>query len=89
MIIVMRGILLSLAGIIPLSVMANDGQLSLHYNRPAFFFEESLPIGNGTIGAVVYGGMDEERLSLNDITLWTGHYARCSHFHTADTRSSR
>ena len=44
----------------------------LHYNSPATFFEEALPIGNGSQGAMVYGRIDEERLSLNDITLWTG-----------------
>lgn len=46
--------------------------LTLHYDRPAQFFEESLPIGNGTIGASVYGAYDSDRLSINDITLWTG-----------------
>ncbi len=45
---------------------------SLWYTRPAAFFEEALPIGNGRIGAMVYGGVDTLRLSLNDITLWTG-----------------
>lgn len=44
----------------------------LHYNTPATFFEEALPIGNGNIGAMVYGGIEEEKISLNDITLWTG-----------------
>lgn len=44
----------------------------LHYNRPAAYFEEALPIGNGTIGAMVYGSLLSERLTLNDITLWTG-----------------
>ena len=44
----------------------------LHYDRPANFFEEALPIGNGTIGAMVYGGEQVDSLSLNDITLWTG-----------------
>ena len=46
--------------------------LILHYDRPATFFEEALPLGNGTLGAVVYGGTDTDRISLNDITLWTG-----------------
>ena len=46
--------------------------LTLHYNRPAEFFEEALPIGNGRLGAMIYGGTDQERISLNDITLWTG-----------------
>ncbi|MCD8282303.1 MAG: glycoside hydrolase family 95 protein, partial [Prevotella sp.] len=44
----------------------------LRYDRPAEYFEEALPIGNGRIGAMVYGGADSFRLSLNDITLWTG-----------------
>lgn len=44
----------------------------LRYDRPAQFFEEALVIGNGSIGATVYGSPKEERLSLNDITLWTG-----------------
>ena len=45
---------------------------TLHYNRPAHYFEEALPIGNGTMGGMVYGGTEVERISLNDITLWTG-----------------
>ena len=44
----------------------------LQYNRPADFFEESLPIGNGKLGALVYGGTDDNIIYLNDITLWTG-----------------
>ncbi len=39
---------------------------------PAKWFEESFPIGNGTLGASVYNGMDADSMSLNDITLWTG-----------------
>ena len=46
--------------------------LVLHYDSPADCLEEALPIGNGRLGALVYGGVDEERISLNDITLWTG-----------------
>lgn len=46
--------------------------LTLHYDRPAEFFEEALVIGNGKIGATVYGGVQTDRLSLNDITFWTG-----------------
>ena len=46
--------------------------LTLHYDRPASYFEEALPIGNGRLGAMVYGDPVHERLSLNDITLWTG-----------------
>ena len=46
--------------------------LVLHYDRPATFFEESLPLGNGKLGALIYGDPNLFQLSLNDITLWTG-----------------
>lgn len=45
---------------------------TLHYNQPATFFEEALIIGNGTMGGIVYGGTQTDKISLNDITLWTG-----------------
>lgn len=47
-------------------------ELILHYDAPAEFFEEALPIGNGRLGAMIYGGTAREKISLNDITLWTG-----------------
>lgn len=46
--------------------------LQLKYNRPAEYFEETLILGNGNLGASVYGGVEHDRISLNDITLWTG-----------------
>lgn len=52
--------------------MSAQSSLSLHYNEPATFFEEALVIGNGSQGAIVYGGTHEEKISLNDMTLWTG-----------------
>ena len=51
---------------------ADDTSLTLHYDAPAMFFEEALPLGNGRLGAMVYGGTKEDKISLNDITLWTG-----------------
>lgn len=46
--------------------------LTLWYNNPAAYFEEALPIGNGRIGAMVYGGADCDSIFLNDITMWSG-----------------
>ena len=51
---------------------AQENHLVLHYNRPAEYFEEALVIGNGTMGATIYGGTQRDVLSLNDLTLWTG-----------------
>ena len=39
-------------------------QLILHYDRPAAFFEEALPIGNGRLGAMIYGDPQNYELGL-------------------------
>ena len=41
--------------------------MKLWYNQEARFFEESLPIGNGKLGALVYGGAEDNLIYLNDI----------------------
>ncbi|KAF4410656.1 glycoside hydrolase family 95 protein [Streptomyces lycii] len=47
--------------------------LRLLYGRPAADWErEALPIGNGALGATVFGAVDTERLLINEKTLWTG-----------------
>lgn len=50
---------------------ANDTH-SLWYDRPATHWGESLPLGNGRLGVMVFGGIDVERLQLNEDTLWSG-----------------
>jgi alpha-L-fucosidase 2 len=44
----------------------------LWYNKPAAEWVEALPLGNGKIGAMVFGGVEEELLQLNESTLWSG-----------------
>ena len=44
----------------------------LWYNQPANHFEETLVLGNGTAGASVFGGVESDKIFLNDITLWSG-----------------
>ncbi|MCK5147286.1 glycoside hydrolase family 95 protein [bacterium] len=44
----------------------------LWYQQPAQYFEEALPLGNGRIGAMVYGGVKTEQILLNEATLWAG-----------------
>jgi alpha-L-fucosidase 2 len=46
--------------------------LALRYDRPAGQWIEALPVGNGRLGAMVFGGVSKETLQLNDITLWSG-----------------
>jgi len=46
--------------------------LSLWYRQPAIKWEEALPVGNGRIGAMVFGHVSNERIQLNEDTLWGG-----------------
>jgi alpha-L-fucosidase 2 len=46
--------------------------LSLWYRRPAEKWVEALAVGNGRLGAMVFGGVERERLQLNEDTLWAG-----------------
>lgn len=46
--------------------------LSLWYNHPAWEWVQALPVGNGRIGAMVFGGVDKEQIQLNEGTIWGG-----------------
>lgn len=59
-------LLLSLAGV------AGAGELKLWYEQPARIWEEALPLGNGRLGAMVYGGVTQETIQLNEDTFWAG-----------------
>ena len=52
------------------SVRADD--LVLWYQQPAGEWTEALPIGNGRLGAMIFGGSGQERLQFNEDTLWNG-----------------
>jgi alpha-L-fucosidase 2 len=54
------------------AVVAPEEPLSLWYRQPAKEWVEALPIGNGRLGAMVFGGIGQERLQLNEDTLWAG-----------------
>ncbi|MBR5062562.1 MAG: glycoside hydrolase family 95 protein, partial [Prevotella sp.] len=68
----MKTIVLAAMLLLSSSAKAQQLPMKLWYNQPAQYFEESLPIGNGKLGALVYGNPDNNLLYLNDITLWTG-----------------
>jgi alpha-L-fucosidase 2 len=53
---------------------AGHGQATdvLWYKLPAKYFEETLVLGNGKMGASVFGGMESDKIYLNDATLWSG-----------------
>ncbi|WP_234122784.1 glycoside hydrolase family 95 protein [Clostridium hydrogenum] len=48
--------------------------MRLFYTKPAEKWEETLPIGNGSLGAMIWGGSERERLGLNEESIWSGYY---------------
>lgn len=56
--------------VLPMLALSN---LILWYDRPASNWTEALPVANGRLGAMVFGSVTNERLQLNDDTLWAGH----------------
>ncbi|WP_215236615.1 glycoside hydrolase family 95 protein [Dyadobacter linearis] len=67
-----------IVGIVAFFAFANISQasaqqdLKLWYKQPARNWNEALPIGNGRIGAMVFGRVNEELIQLNEETLWSG-----------------
>ena len=51
---------------------AAESTTTLWFDKPAASFHQSLPLGNGRIGAMVFGGVDEERIVLNESSVWSG-----------------
>ena len=49
-----------------------EEDLKLWYDEPASIWVEALPVGNGRLGAMVFGGPERERLQLNEETVWAG-----------------
>ena len=56
-----------------ISLLAAQQEKRIWFNKPATFFEEAFPLGNGRIGAMVYGNPVTDKISLNEITLWGGY----------------
>jgi|WetSurMetagenome_2_1015567.scaffolds.fasta_scaffold01022_4 alpha-L-fucosidase 2 len=50
----------------------SENSLKLWYNQPASVWEEALPVGNGRLGAMVFGNPVHERLQLNEESIWAG-----------------
>lgn len=60
------------------AVSAQDN-LKLWYTKPATYWEEALPVGNGSLAVMVFGGVESERIQFNEETLWTGEPRSYAH----------
>lgn len=54
--------------------MQTNAPLSLFYTHPAEYWTQALPLGNGRMGAMVFGGPAHDRIQLNEETLWSGKH---------------
>ena len=65
---------LILYGLCPTFISAKEtsNNLKLWYTKPAQKWTEALPIGNGRLGAMIFGGVENDRIQFNEETLWNG-----------------
>lgn len=64
-----------IAGVSALTFMpatAQNREPVIWYQQPASEWMEAVPLGNGRIGASVYGGINTDRIALNEVTMWSG-----------------
>ena len=65
-------VVLLFISILQVNNLLAQSENKLWYNQPALYFEESLVLGNGKMGASVFGGVKSDKIYLNDATLWSG-----------------
>ena len=57
---------------LPLNAQTDPDELTLWFAKPAYEWNNALPVGNGSLGAMVFGNIERERLQLNEESVWTG-----------------
>lgn len=73
----------SLALFIFLPLLTNAQAYKLWYKKPAEKWTDALPIGNGRLGAMVFGGVEKDRIQFNEETLWSGEPRNYNHLDAA------
>src|SRR4051794_11643166 len=61
-----------ITGVIIAPAFAADAAPALSFSHPAAKWTEAIPLGNGRIGAMDFGGVEDERFQINETTLWGG-----------------
>ncbi|MDQ3277418.1 MAG: glycoside hydrolase family 95 protein, partial [Bacteroidota bacterium] len=57
---------------VPAVTLLAQADVQVTFSEPAIHFTQSLPLGNGRLGAMVFGGTTTERIVLNEISMWSG-----------------
>ena len=65
-------LLFILSSIANLGAKNTSNELTLTYDRPADYWVEALPLGNGRLGAMVYGGLTRDTIQINEDSFWSG-----------------
>lgn len=68
----MRKNIIMILAVIWIGSLSVSAQNTLSYTLPAKEWMQALPIGNGRIGAMIYGGINKETIALSEVTLWSG-----------------
>ena len=68
----LRRLILGMVFIYFYPIVKAQDNLTIWYDKPAKEWVEALPIGNGQLGAMIFGKVDEELIQLNESTLWSG-----------------
>ena len=68
---IVKRVIVIVLGILPFASSAQS-DLKLWYTKPAKLWTEALPLGNGRLGAMVFGGVEDELIQLNESSYWTG-----------------
>src|SRR6185295_18734561 len=61
------------------AAVAQPSPITLWYDKPAELWTDALPVGNGRMGAMIFGGTARERIQFNESTVWTGEPHDYSH----------
>lgn len=72
-------LLMAIFHVAAINSFGQNESLKLWYKQPAVKWTEALPVGNGRIGAMVFGGIEQDRIQYNEETLWTGEPRQYSH----------
>lgn len=67
-----KTLLIALVTMISLSCSSQNNELKLWYDAPARQWTDALPLGNGRLGAMVFGTPAQERIQINEETIWGG-----------------